>query len=334
MPAPRTAHGERRAVRVLRLVERLLLVGGAAMLACYAYFALDARLTQRDARQLLASAAANAAAAPAAAGQPDLGPVAASTAIPIASRGTAVGELIIPRIHLSAVVLHGTDERTLRRGPGHLETTPLPGQPGNAVIAGHRDSFFRPLRHVKSGDDVFVQTPAGRLHYRVVSLQVVDARDVSVLEPTRERTLTLITCYPFWVFGSAPDRFIVRATQVSSHTGDPLPRPTVEWSAAQVAPPVPSPGTPRPPPIDDETVVRHAIERFRRAYNARVTGRRDATPGSLLAFDRCDIAWLGDDAIATCGTPPPAAGDSAREPWLVTLARVDDGWAIRSVQSP
>ncbi len=329
MPAPRTAHGERRAVRVLRLAERLLLVAGAAMLGCYGYFALDARLTQRDARQLLAHAAGNAAAAARQAGP---GPVAPPPAVPIAARGAAVGELVIPRIRLSAVVLHGSDARTLRRGPGHLETTPLPGQPGNAVIAGHRDSFFRPLQYVRNGDDVFVQTPAGRFHYRVVSLQVVDARDVSVLEPTRERTLTLITCYPFWVFGSAPDRFIVRATEVSGTTGNPLPMPTAEWSAAQ-APPVPSASTPRPPPVDDETLVRHAIERFRLAYNARASGRRDTTPASLLAFDRCDIAWLGDNATATCGTPP-AAGDGASEPWLVTLARVDGGWAIRSVQSP
>jgi LPXTG-site transpeptidase (sortase) family protein len=90
----------------------------------------------------------------------------------------------------------------------------VPGEGGNAVFAGHRDSFFRPLRHVRVGDDVFVDTSDGRFHYRVASTHVVGPRDLSVVAPTDEEVLTLITCYPFWLIGNAPDRFVVRATRV------------------------------------------------------------------------------------------------------------------------
>jgi sortase A len=340
MPAPRTERGERGG-RQLRLFERLLFATGAAMLGCYGYFTLDAGLTQREARQRLEQAArayaittapTEAAVVP---GRTAARSTAPHAAVPVPARGLPVGELTIPRIQLSSVVLHGSDPQTLRRGPGHLETTPLPGESGNAVIAGHRDSFFRPLRHVRRGDDVFVQTPSGRFHYRVVSLQVVDAHDLSVLEPTRDPTLTLITCYPFWVFGSAPDRFIVRAARVSSETSSPLTIPAVEESAVHPPPAGPPARTRRPPPIpDDETLVRDAIERFRRTYNARVINRPDANRHSLLAFDRCDIAWLGDRAVATCGASSGAAAAAAAEPWRMTLDRMDGGWAIRSVQSP
>ncbi|MBI4266611.1 MAG: class D sortase [Acidobacteria bacterium] len=117
-------------------------------------------------------------------------------------------------MQLSAVVLHGSDAQTLRRAPGHLENTALPGESGNVVIAGHRDSFFWPLRNVQLGDDIFLETADRRFHYRVTSVRVVSPRDVHVLAPTDTPMLTLITCYPFWVFGNAPDRFVVRAAAV------------------------------------------------------------------------------------------------------------------------
>jgi sortase A len=86
------------------------------------------------------------------------------------------------------------------------------------VIAGHRDTFFRPLRHVKAGDEIVVDTPQARFQYRVTSLHIVHPQDVSVLEPTGDPVLTLITCYPFWVLGPAPDRFVVRAIRVFGPT--------------------------------------------------------------------------------------------------------------------
>lgn len=329
-----TQHAERRSGRILRFVEYLLFCVGATLLGFYGYFTFDAHRTQQDAREMLAQAVTLEAAARVV----ERGPAAASppTVIPVV-RGAAVGEIVIPRINLSAVVLHGSDARTLRRGPGHIETTAFPGQPGNAAIAGHRDTFFRPLRDIQRGDDIFVQTPAGRFHYRVVSTQVVAPQDLSVLEPTREPTLTLITCYPFWVFGSAPDRFIVRAVQVTSDAGESAPAPAVEWREVADAPPVrpASAQTRSPRPPDDETLVRQAVERFRQAYNARVVANRDGLPASPLVFERCDISREGDDAIAAC-EPRPLSGHDAGsgELWLLTLARAESGWAIRSVQSP
>jgi LPXTG-site transpeptidase (sortase) family protein len=135
--------------------------------------------------------------------------------------GTPLAELSIPRVGLSAVVLHGTDEHTLRLGLGHVENTPLPGESGNVAIAGHRDSFFRPLRNVHVGDDILLETPEERVHYRVSSLRVVNSYEVSVIGPTRDATLTLVTCYPFWFIGQAPDRFVVRATRVESSAALP-----------------------------------------------------------------------------------------------------------------
>ena len=138
-----------------------------------------------------------------------------------------IGELTIPRVHLSAMVLHGSDSRTLRRGPGHIEHTALPGQAGNVAIAGHRDSFFRPVRDVRVGDDIYFATREGRFHYRVESLDIVRPDDMSVLDETEAPTLTLVTCFPFWVAGSAPDRFVVRAYEVDrAGTAAPLRRTT------------------------------------------------------------------------------------------------------------
>ena len=107
--------------------------------------------------------------------RPALAPASAETTEvprrdPMVRKGSAIAALSIPRVHLSSVVLHGSDSQTLRRGPGHLENTALPGESGNVVIAGHRDSFFRPLRNIELGDDIFLDMPGGRFHYHVTSL--------------------------------------------------------------------------------------------------------------------------------------------------------------------
>jgi sortase A len=123
--------------------------------------------------------------------------------------------LTIPGLNVSTVVFHGTDTHTLRVGVGHVEHTAWPGEAGNVAIAGHRDSFFRPLRNIKRGDDILLETPRGTLRYRVTLFAVVQSNDMSVLAPTREDTLTLVTCFPFSFIGTAPDRFIVKAVRVS-----------------------------------------------------------------------------------------------------------------------
>ena len=124
-----------------------------------------------------------------------------------------VGRLEIARLGLSVIVAEGIDKLTLRRAVGHIPGTALPGGPGNIGLAGHRDTFFRPLEGVEVDDIITLTTPApgSHLSYRVISLRVVSPDDVSVLNPTSNEVLTLVTCHPFSFVGPAPNRFIVRA---------------------------------------------------------------------------------------------------------------------------
>ena len=135
--------------------------------------------------------------------------------------GAPIGRLEIPRIGLTAVVAEGDDEKTLKVAVGHLPDTPLPWQEGNSALAGHRDSFFRPLRHIQVGDDIHLTTLRGTLRYRVTRYTVVDPADLWVLNPSPTAALTLITCYPFDYVGPAPRRFIVHAERMSNSDNAP-----------------------------------------------------------------------------------------------------------------
>jgi sortase A len=129
--------------------------------------------------------------------------------------GALVGRVDIRRVGVSAIVREGDDTATLQHAVGHIPDTALPGEPGNAGLAGHRDTFFRGLRNVRAGDRISVTTPAGVIDYVVRGTRIVDPDDVSVLNPTEPQTLTLVTCYPFYYIGSAPRRFIVHAERTS-----------------------------------------------------------------------------------------------------------------------
>ncbi len=131
-----------------------------------------------------------------------------------------LGTLDIPRIGLDAVVREGASAQTLRVAVGHIPGTAWPGQPGNICLAGHRDSFFRRLRSLRSGDVLRLSTRSGTFVYRVEKRQIVAPGDVAVLAPTAAPMLTLVTCYPFSFIGPAPRRFVVTARQVTvpSHT--------------------------------------------------------------------------------------------------------------------
>jgi sortase A len=129
----------------------------------------------------------------------------------VAATGELVGRMEIPRLQMSVAVAEGTDAATLRRAAGHILGTDLPGQPGNIGIAGHRDTLFRPLRHTLKGDLITLVTLQGEYHYRVVSTKIVNPTEVAVLKADGHEILTLVTCYPFYFIGPAPDRFIVRA---------------------------------------------------------------------------------------------------------------------------
>ena len=128
--------------------------------------------------------------------------------------GTVVARLDAPAVKLSTAVLEGSDDEILNRGAGHIEDTAFPGEPGNIGIAGHRDTVFRPVRRLRVGDELTLSTSDQIYRYRISRTLIVGPDDVYVLNPTREPTLTLVTCYPFDFVGHAPKRFIVQAALV------------------------------------------------------------------------------------------------------------------------
>jgi len=126
-----------------------------------------------------------------------------------------VGRIKIPRLRLSVVVIEGVTKTALRSAAGHIPGTALPGEAGNVGVAGHRDTFFRPLRDLRIKDEIQFSTLQGDFKYEVESLRVVEPDNVGVLAPSGEHALTMVTCYPFYFVGPAPKRWIVRARQVS-----------------------------------------------------------------------------------------------------------------------
>ena len=129
---------------------------------------------------------------------------------------TPLAVLSIPRIHLEVPVFNGTDGATLRRGVGRIAGSAQIGEGGNLAIAGHRDGFFRGLKDLSNGDLIKLSRPGRTDFYFVDSIEVVGPQDVSVLHHTPTPSLTLITCFPFVFVGSAPQRFVIKATLQSS----------------------------------------------------------------------------------------------------------------------
>jgi sortase A len=126
--------------------------------------------------------------------------------------GTPLAVLSIPKIHLEVPVFEGTDDVTLDRGAGRITGTAHPGQAGNLGIAGHRDGFFRGLKDVTTGDEIKLALPEGEATYVVDQITVVTPQDVSILQPRAISSITLVTCFPFYFVGSAPERYIVSAS--------------------------------------------------------------------------------------------------------------------------
>jgi sortase A len=141
---------------------------------------------------------------------PVLAPTGPSTLAPDADP-LVLGRIEIPRIGVSAIVREGDDDTTLAVAVGHIPGTAWPGERGNMALAGHRDSFFRALRHIQLHDTIRIRTAGRRYEYRVDSTEVVAPQATRVLDPTGDAVLTLVTCYPFEWVGHAPNRFIVRA---------------------------------------------------------------------------------------------------------------------------
>jgi sortase A len=202
----------------LRWLERALFSIGVLCLGAVAYTWLDAAVYQYRENRLL-DAAAEAPPRSAASESDTLdtfrerGPGSRRRSEP-APEGTLVGRIEIPRLDVSAIVLEGVGNRTLRRGVGHIPETSLPQEGGNVGLAGHRDSFFRELKDVRKNDTIRLKTLAGTYEYRVEWIRIVQPEDTEVLDDGGAPALTLVTCYPFYYLGSAPERFIVRARRI------------------------------------------------------------------------------------------------------------------------
>jgi sortase A len=126
-----------------------------------------------------------------------------------ASPAQVLTRISIPKISLNAMVVEGASSEQLTQGPGHLTETAFPGDTGNAVITGHRDTFFRRIFELEQGDEISVQRDGRLFRYQVTGKKIVKPDDISVLNRTSDAELTLITCYPMHYIGPAPKRLVV-----------------------------------------------------------------------------------------------------------------------------
>ena len=212
--------GESRTDQVVRWIERGLVTVGATCLLWAGTTSLSAIVYQVEQRVSLDRRGPSLDRAEA-----DRGPNGFESSV---DTSAPLGRLEIPRLGLSAVVGEGDDEHTLKVAVGHLPDTPLPWQEGNSALAGHRDSFFRPLRRIQVGDDIHFATRHGTFRYRVTRHTVVDPDELWVLDASPTAALTLITCYPFDFVGAAPRRFVVHAERIANPEGESSPRRAAE----------------------------------------------------------------------------------------------------------
>lgn len=132
----------------------------------------------------------------------------------MAREGAPFARMEIPRLALSVMVAEGIGPRTLSLAAGHIPGTAFPDESGNVGIAGHRDMFFRKLQGIRQTDIIIVRTLVGSSEYSVEWTRVVKPKDIGVLDASIHPALTLVTCYPFYYAGPAPERFIVRARRI------------------------------------------------------------------------------------------------------------------------
>lgn len=133
--------------------------------------------------------------------------------------------LRIDELALEVPVYESTDEWNLNRGAGWIEGTSPIGRSGNVGVAAHRDGYFRALQDVELGQKLMLETINGTVDYRISSIQIVAPDAIEVLAPTERDSITLVTCYPFYYVGPAPQRFIVTAQRIE-------PSPTIVAAAA------------------------------------------------------------------------------------------------------
>ena len=212
----------------IRTPERVFLAIGLALLALWGVARLHGSLASRAALDRFK-------AVPAASSEPAIAPQPSASGLAFAQwspqriaaykdslavkTDLPLAVLRIPKISLEVPVFNDTDDLTLNRGVGRILGTARIGQRGNIGIAGHRDGFFRGLKDVAPNDAIELVRPEHTDQYVITGIQIVNPDDVHVLDATPEPTLTLVTCYPFYFVGSAPQRYVVTASmQISSQS--------------------------------------------------------------------------------------------------------------------
>ena len=197
--------------RSRRIARSLLLLVGIGALGYSGWSYLDQFIHERGEREAFDQARENRTPAPQRA-----------DVVPPAEPFKA--KLVIARLNLTTMVEEGVGEDTLRHSAGHIPSTAMPGQVGNIGVAAHRDTLFRKLKGIRTHDRIVLSTRTKDYNYEVTATAIVRPDEVGVLAPTSgERTLTLVTCYPFYFVGPAPKRFIVQARQIgpgSTSTSD------------------------------------------------------------------------------------------------------------------
>jgi len=203
----------------MRYLSWLFIVIGVLLAGYGAYDYYSARIAQHEAAQEWTSTpppAADDSEAPV----PDKSPGDAQPYFDPYRHGDTVAKLILPHLNTPLYVVEGTDQKALRKGPGHMPGTALPGVEGNCVIAGHRDTHFRALQAIRPGDEVEIETKYGKFRYKVEGSEIVLPTNVKSLYPTRKGVLHLVTCYPFEYVGHAPKRMVIEAVLMHPQSDD------------------------------------------------------------------------------------------------------------------
>ena len=191
-------HPHRESAAIFRYLSRFFLLAGVFTLGYAAYFYASAYTFQRTASISFSYP-----------GPQDAPPVGA-----IVPEGGVIGRIEIGRLGLSAIVVEGDSPAMLRRAVGHVPKTAMPGESGNIALTAHRDTFFRSLGKIQEGDVITVETTGGEYQYAVESTAIVSPTATEVLQSSENQELTLITCYPFYYVGPAPNRFVVHARKI------------------------------------------------------------------------------------------------------------------------
>jgi sortase A len=224
-----------RLARVLSGVGRTLIWAGALVLLFVAYQLWGTNLAEARAQGDLESdfadlleATPTTSAPPTTVAYDEPSPTTTAVPPPPPPEGGAVARIVIPRIDVDKIVVHGVSRDDLKRGPGHYPGTPLPGQPGNAAIAGHRTTYGAPFHRVdelEPGDEILVTTQQGSFRYEVMGTEIVLPTDVEVVHDQGDDRLTLTSCHPKY---SARQRIVVSARLVDEPAPAPPPSDPIE----------------------------------------------------------------------------------------------------------